>query len=107
MIGINGSIIHGLLKFPYYLLNEDTIDDFVEEIPISKEMTDKMVRYHKSKRKDKQRAKKRELRQNLLDKLSKPWKRFTKEETPISIVWKGAAIISSIIAIWALFFKDK
>ena len=34
------------------------------------------------------------------------WKRFTKQETPISIVWKGAAIISSIIAIWALFFKD-
>ncbi|MYK21104.1 hypothetical protein F4054_02450 [Candidatus Poribacteria bacterium] len=35
------------------------------------------------------------------------WKRFTKQETPISIVWKAAAIISSIVAIWALFFKDK
>ena len=35
------------------------------------------------------------------------WKGFTKQETPISIVWKSIAIISSIIAIWALFFKDK
>lgn len=94
-------------SFKVSLLNRDTIDDFVEETPISKEMTDKMVRYHNSERKDKRWAKIKELGRNFSDKLYKPLKRFTKEETPISIVWKGVAIISSIIAIWALFFKDK
>ena len=40
-------------SFKVSLLNRDTIDDFVEETPISKKMTDKMVLYHKSERKDK------------------------------------------------------
>ena len=35
------------------------------------------------------------------------WKRFTKGEPPINIAWKIMAIVSTIIAVWALFFKDK
>ena len=46
-------------SFKVSLLDENTIDDFVEETPISKEMTDKMVLYHNSQRKDKRRAKSR------------------------------------------------
>ena len=34
-------------SFQVELLGENTIDDFVEETPISKEMTQKMVRHHK------------------------------------------------------------
>ena len=33
-------------SFEVFLLNEDTIDDFLEETPISKEMTQKMVLHH-------------------------------------------------------------
>ena len=56
-------------SFEVSLLNRDTIDDFVEETPISKEMTGKMVRHHRSVRNDKLWANIRELGQNF----KKPW----------------------------------
>ena len=52
-------------SFRVSLLDRDTIDDFVEKTPISKEMTDKMVRYHKSERGDKRWAKIKGLGRNF------------------------------------------
>lgn len=45
-------------SFKVSLFNEDTIDDLVEEIPISKEMTHKMVLYHQEQDKIKQQKEK-------------------------------------------------
>ena len=67
--------------FKFFLLNGDTIDDFVEETPISKEMADKMVLYHKKQRKDELKSKVKELGRNLLDKLSKAAKFVEKYPT--------------------------
>ena len=72
-------------------LDEDTIDDFVEETPISKEMTDKMVRYHKSERKKKQWAKAKEFLQNFGKKCRKSAQFFGKFNTLF------VAIISAIV----------
>ena len=58
-------------SFEVSLLNKDTIDDFVEETPISEEMAKKMVRYHKLERKVQRRTNIRQFGRNLLDKLSK------------------------------------
>ena len=87
-------------SFEVSLLDRDTIDDFVEETPISKEMTGKMVRYHRSERNDKLRAKGREL----WHRISKPWESFTKQEnlTKILIITN---IISVLILIWWRYFK--
>lgn len=94
-------------SFEVSLFNEDTIDDFVEETPISKEMTDKMVLYHKSERKDKRRTKRREFCQNLKDKLSKPWESFTKQEnlTKTLTITNMLSVLANIILAWLLFFR--
>ncbi len=69
-------------SFKVSLLNRDTIDDFVGGgTPISKEMTDKMVLYHKKQRNDKWKAKGKKLGRNLLDKLSKAAKFVEKYPT--------------------------
>ena len=85
-------------------LDKNTIDDFVKETPISKEMTDKMVRHHRSERNKKRQVKIRDFCQNLKDKLSKPWKSFTKQEnlTKILIITN---IISILILIWWRYLK--
>ena len=51
-------------SFQIELLDENTIDDFVEETPISKEMTDKMVLYYKEQDKIKQQKEKEDKRKN-------------------------------------------
>ena len=59
-------------SFEVSLLDESTIDDFVGGgTPISEKMTNQMIGYHKSKRKEKKREKSQKFRQSLLDKLSK------------------------------------
>lgn len=55
-------------SFRVSLLNGDTIDDFVEETPISKEMTDKMVLYHKKQYEDREAEKIQKQNQEKKDK---------------------------------------
>ena len=55
-------------SFEVVPLDENTIDDFVEETPISKEMTDKMVRYHQEQDKAKQQKEKDDKKQNRKEK---------------------------------------
>ena len=62
-------------------LDQNTIDDFVEETPISKGMAKKMVRYHKDQRNDKLISKVKEFCRNLLEKLSKAAKFVEKYPT--------------------------
>ncbi len=68
-------------SFKVSLFNGATIDDFVEETPISKEMTDKMVLFHKNQRKDKRKSKVKEFCRNFFDKLSKAAKFVEKYPT--------------------------
>ena len=92
-------------------LDQNTIDDFVAEIPISKEMTDKMVRHHKSERKNKRRAKKRESWQNFVDTCRK-FVQFV-EKYPTWFAGIIGAIVGSvctfflgnIVSIWKWFSK--
>ena len=58
-------------SFKVSLLNEDTIDDFVEKTPISKEMTQKMVLHYKSKEKERRQTKRKKFVRNFFDKISK------------------------------------
>lgn len=94
-------------SFEVPLFNEDTIDDFVEETPISKEMTDKMVLYHKSEHKDKRRTRRKEFCQNVKDKLSKPSESFTKQEnlTKTLTITNILSVLANIILAWLLFFR--
>ena len=55
-------------SFQIKLLDENTIDDFVEETPISKEMADKMVLYHQEQDKAKQQKEKDDKQQNKKEK---------------------------------------
>ena len=64
-------------SFQVSLLNEDTIDDFVKEVPISKEMTQKMVLYHQEqdkiklqKEKEDEDKKRKENREAFWNKIS-------------------------------------
>lgn len=72
-------------------LDENTIDDFVKETPISKEMTDKMVRHHRSERNKKRWAKAKELLQNFGKTCRKSAQFFGKFNTLF------VAIISAIV----------
>lgn len=54
--------------FEVTLLDENTIDDFVEEIPISKEMTDKMVLYHQKQDEAKQQKEDDDKKKNKKEK---------------------------------------
>lgn len=63
--------LYNPFSFEVKPLDKNTIDDFVEETPISKKMTQKMVRYHKLEGKTQRRAKIRGIWRNLLDKISK------------------------------------
>ena len=55
-------------SFKFFLLSGDTIDDFVEETPISKEMTNQMVLYHQEQDKAKQQKEKDDKQQNKKEK---------------------------------------
>lgn len=81
-------------SFKVSLLDENTIDDFVEETPISKGMAKKMVRYHKNQRNDKLKSKVKEFCQNLLDKPSK-FAQFV-EKSPTLFVGIISAIVGSL-----------
>ena len=72
-------------KFSVALLDQNTIDDFVEETPISKEMTDKMVLYHqeedkvrKQKEKDDEKKKKDEKRDAVVNKITAHFEKYEK-----------------------------
>ena len=72
-------------SFEVVPLDENTIDDFVEETPISKEMTNKMVLYHQSqdklkqqKEKDDKNKNKKERREAFLNKINAHFEKYEK-----------------------------
>lgn len=62
-------------------LDENTIDNLVEKIPISKQMTKKMLSYHNSKDKAQHQEKRKGTWGNLLNKFSKPAQFIEKHST--------------------------
>ena len=99
-------------SFSVSLLNENTIDDFVEETPISKGMSKKMVRYHKKQRNDKLKSKVKEFWRNLGDKLSKAVKFVEKYPTWFVAILTGLATyffgnITSILKWFAEHFGSQ
>ena len=94
-------------SFKVSLLNGDTIDDFVEKTPISKEMTDKMVLYHQSqdevkqqKEKDDKKKNKKENREALFNKINSHIERYEKiykYGVIGGILWLLGAIIQLVV----------
>ena len=89
-------------------LDENTIDDFVEETPISKEMTDKMVRYHQEqdkakqqKEKDDEKKKEKEKREAFLNKINahfEKYQHFYRYGVIGGVLWLIGIIIAIILA---------
>ena len=98
-------------SFQVSLLNENTIDDFVEGTPISKEMTQKMVLYHQKqdeiKRQteiDDQKTITKEKRETFLNKIIGHFEKYEKVYkygVGFGIVW----ILGAILQLWALLAK--
>ena len=72
-------------SFEVELLDQDTIDDFVAETPISKEMTDKMVLHHKEqaeikrqKEEEDKKKKKDEKRAAVVNKITAHFEKYEK-----------------------------
>ena len=98
-------------SFKVSLLDENTVDDFVEETPISKEMTNQMVRYHDLEDKARRQAERKEFCRNLLDKISK-FAQFVEKyptwfRTIIAVIVGGLLtfLLSNIGTILKWFFK--
>ena len=96
-------------SFEVELLDENTIDDFVEGTPISKEMTQKMVRYHKvqdeikrQKEKDDQNQKSKEKRQTMLKNFNSHIKEY---EAIYRYIVFGGGSIGLIISIIQLIIQ--
>ena len=95
-------------SFEVSLLNEDTIDDFVEETPISKEMTQRMVLYHQDQDKVKERKEKenkkenrKEKREALLSKINahfEKYQHFYRYGVIGGVLWLIGIIIAIILA---------
>lgn len=95
-------------SFQVSLLNEDTIDDFVEETPISKEMTDKMVLHHQKEDKVKQQKekededkKRKEAREVLLGNINahfEKYQHFYRYGVIGGVLWLIGIIIAVILA---------
>ena len=89
-------------------LDENTIDDFVEETPISKKMTQKMVLYHQDQDKIKLQKEKNDKEKNRKEKRAAFWNKinghFEKYEkiyryvVGIGILW----LLSAILQLWAI-----
>ena len=89
-------------------LDENTIDDFVEEIPISKEMTDKMVLYHQEqdkiklqKKKDDKKKNKKEKREALFGNINahlERYQHFYRYGVVGGVLWLIGIIIAIILA---------
>ena len=100
-------ILDHIQEYQHSKTNGLNIDGLVAEIPPSESATLEILQNYKAERKQSQKKARQQWKLKVKTTFSNLWERFTKQETPISIVWKGTAIISSIIAIWALFFKNK
>ena len=103
-------------SFEVVPLDENTIDDFVEETPISKEMTDKMVRYHQEQQQrlqrereaeekrieEEERRKEEEERRKNPGKWEKLEQRLAKYPNIITIggAFLGATVINQILLIF-------
>ena len=86
---------------------EYLIDDLVAKTAPSKSAVDKILKKYKSKRKTISKKARQQLKIKVKTTFSNLWKKFTKGETPIGIVWKGFTIIMTILAIWGWFFRGK
>ena len=95
-------------SFKVSLLNEDTIDDFVEETPISKEMTQKMVLHHQEqdeiklqKEKDDKEKNKKEKREAFVNKINAHFEKnekLYKYGIGMGVLW----LLGAILQIWRL-----
>ena len=89
-------------------LDENTIDDFVKETPISKEMTQKMVLYHQEqdeiklkKEKEEEEEKRKEKREAFWNKINGHFEKYEKiyrYGVGIGILW----LLSAILQLWAI-----
>ena len=85
-------------SFEVALLDENTIDAFVEKTPISKEMTNQMVRHYKLEDKALRRANRRKWRRSLLDNISK-FAQFVERHSALTV-----GIIGAIVGSLCTFF---
>ena len=106
--------IYNPLTFTAHEITSESVEHLITKMQIPKPVADKIIQKCKSERKRSRKEAGQRRWQNIKTTCSNLWKRFMKQEPPINIVWKGVAIISGIIAIissiitiWALFFKDK
>ena len=98
-------------SFQVELLGENTIDDFVEETPISKEMTQKMVLYHqgqdeikRQKKIEDQKKIKKEKREAFWNKINGHFEKYEKiYKYGVGIVI--ALLFSAILHLWAILAK--
>lgn len=98
-------------SFKVFLLNEDTVGDFVEGTPISKEMTEKMVLYHREqdeiklqKEKDDEDKKRKENREAFWNKITDHLEKYEKIYKYIvrgGLFWLIGTIIAIIAVILA------
>ena len=94
-------------SFEVVPLDENTIDDFVEETPISKEMTNKMVLYHQSqdklkqqKEKDDKKKNKKERREAFLNKINAHFEKYEKiykYGIGMGVLWLISIILQLVI----------
>lgn len=99
--------IYEPLSFTAGEITSESVEHLITEMQIPQPVADKIIQKCKSDIKESRKEIRLRWCENIKTRLSNLWKRFTKQETPISIVWKGVAIISWVITIWALYFKSK
>ena len=99
--------IYEPLTFKAGEITNESIEHLIARMEITERVAHIVNQKQKSQRKESRKKATQELKLKVKTPFSNLWEKFTKEETPINVLWKVLAIISSIIAIWALFFNDK
>ena len=96
-------------SFQIELLDQNTIDDFVGgETPISKEMTDKMVRYHQEQDKAKKKKEEDANKTNRKEKRDAFWNKITAHIEKYEKIYKYGIgmgvlwLLGAILQIWRL-----
>ena len=99
--------IYEPLTFKAGEITSKSIEHLIARMEITERVAHIVNQKQKSQKEESRKKATQELKLKVKTPFSNLWEKFTKEETPINILWKVLAIISSIIAIWALFFKDQ